>query len=393
MRVLHFYNWGYFEPISCGADVIAANQLEYFRFKGWEVDCVLAACSERDHQAEAFRERFSWVRSVRVLNPPTSKFTFGDQLSSYHKLSRSEGFREVVREGHDLFFTNYVFTAPLLEALPRECKRMLEALDFMTDSFALNERISNPGRDPLAGARETFHRKVELELYRLFDGVLFINEQECRQVEPENPGRTHFDPPMMPWELRREAETPTDPPAYPEETFDLIFVASEAPPNVRGLTFFYREIFVPYLRQRRVHLAVVGKVCNRLEFDDWYVTKLGVVPGDLEAYYKRSKVVIVPILEGSGLSIKTLECLARGRAVATSPLGARGLRSDPSAFLEVDMGADPRGAAEAILDLLGSKPKRQRMQRSARDYYRTHFGRERYFDAMDRAMSSIGIAC
>ena len=69
---------------------------------------------------------------------------------------------------------------------------------------------------------------------------------------------------------------------------------------------------------------MVGKVCDRLDFDDSYVTKLGNVPGDLGRYYERSKVVIIPILEGSGLSIKTIECLASGRAVVTSPVGARG---------------------------------------------------------------------
>jgi hypothetical protein len=30
MRVLHYDNWGYFEPITSGADVIASNQLGYF---------------------------------------------------------------------------------------------------------------------------------------------------------------------------------------------------------------------------------------------------------------------------------------------------------------------------------------------------------------------------
>src|SRR5206468_2828849 len=112
---------------------------------------------------------------------------------------------------------------------------------------------------------------------------------------------------------------------------------------------------------------------------DWYVTELGFVPGDLREYYQRSKIVIVPILEGSGLSIKTIECLANGRAVATSPVGARGLHHDPESFLQLDLAGDPRGTAEAILELLTSEPKRMRMQRKARDYYRTNFGADRYF--------------
>jgi glycosyltransferase involved in cell wall biosynthesis len=157
------------------------------------------------------------------------------------------------------------------------------------------------------------------------------------------------------------------------------------------LTAFYRQIYVPYLRKHRVRLAVIGKVCDRLDFDDWYVTKLGVVEDRLEEYYAKSKVVIIPILEGSGLSIKTIESLAQGRAVVTTPVGARGLAHDPDAFVQIDMLSDPGGTARAILELLGSELLRKRLQRTAQDYYRRHFGRDRYFNAMDKVMSSLGI--
>jgi glycosyltransferase involved in cell wall biosynthesis len=393
MRVLHFYNWGYFAPISSGADVIAANQLEYLHSKGWEVDCLLVSEPKRSHQAEAFRERYSWVRSVQLVDPPQGEWSFRDQITWYSRIARSESFRRLARQGHDLFLTNYVFTSPLVEQLPRGCLRLLEAVDFITDSFALNERITSPRRDALAPARDTFLRKVEMELYRLFDGVLFINEQEYNLVEPHHPGQTHFIPTMMPWEIRPE---PPDPAVdsratLPEQPFDLIFVGSSAEANVCGLTAFYRKVYVPYLRKHRIRLAVIGSVCERLEFDDWYVTKLGVVKGSVEEYYAHSKVVIIPILDGSGLSIKTVESLALGRAVVTTAVGTRGLTHDPEAYAQIDIGCDPAGAASAILELLASDSLRKRMQCAAQQYYRTHFGRDRYFHAMDRVMSSLGL--
>ena len=112
--------------------------------------------------------------------------------------------------------------------------------------------------------------------------------------------------------------------------------------NVRGFNFFYREIYVPFLRRHRVRIAVVGAVGDALDFDDCYVTKFGHVAGLLDDYYARSKVVVVPLLSGSGLSIKTIECLANGRAVVTTRVGARGLPHDPNAFVQIDMQADPR---------------------------------------------------
>jgi glycosyltransferase involved in cell wall biosynthesis len=392
MRVLQYYNWGYFEPITCGADVIASNQLEYFRRSGWDVDVLLHERADRAHQAEAFRKRYPWVRSVRLADIEEHDFSFRGQLFAHEQIARSAMFRELASEGHDLFLTNYVFSAPLALPLPRSCKKVLEALDIMTSSFGMAERNRGIQSEPLASAGDAFCWRLEVELYRLFDRVLFINEDESRIVEPLFPGRTVAVPPMMPWERMHEREPVSEHESLvrADDSFDLIFVGSDAPANVEGLNFFYYRIFVPYLRRHKVKLAAVGKVCDRLPFDDAYVSKLGSVAGDLRGVYARSKVVIIPILQGSGLSIKTIECLASGRAVVTSPLGARGLRPDPESFLQLDMAGDPAGTARAILDLLASEPTRAKMQRKARDYYRANFGSDRYFKTMDSVMESLG---
>ncbi len=393
MRVLQYYHWGYFEPISSGADVIAANQLEYFRRRGWDVDVLLMVQADRTHQADAFHRRYPWLKSVRLVDMHAGEFTFRGKLFAHAQIAKSDCFRVLAAEGHNLFMANYVFAAPLLERLPRGCVKLLEALDIMTDGFSLYKKSQSPERDAMRSACDSFLRSMELELYRLFDGVLFINEQESRLVEPSCPGRAHAVPPMLPWEVvtERSVEDRAGSESVRKDSFDLIFVGSNALANARGLTFFYRKIFVPYLRKHRLRLAVVGTVCDSLDFDDHYVTKLGNIPGDLRHHYERSKVVIIPILEGSGLSIKTIECLANGRAVATTPVGARGLRPDPEAFLQLDMTADPLGTARSILDLLDSEPRRVRMQRKAQEYYRAHFGADRYFSAMDRVMASLGI--
>src|SRR5262249_51871915 len=156
--------------------------------------------------------------------------------------------------------------APLLEQFPRGCKRLLEALDLVSDSFAMIEGFSRPDRGPLAPARDSFHRDVEMALYGLFDGVLFINDRECSSVAAHHPGRAHFIPMMMPLEDQPATREVTGqiPATVPEESFDLIFVGSGAETNVRGLTAFYRQVYVPYLRRHRVRLAVIGNVCSRL---------------------------------------------------------------------------------------------------------------------------------
>ncbi|MFO0890112.1 MAG: glycosyltransferase family 4 protein [Isosphaeraceae bacterium] len=388
MRVLHYCNWGSFAPISCGADVIASNQLEYFRHRGWEVDCLIADKAPRAHQARSFEALYPWVRSIRLIDHPIAPLTLRGQLFAHQQIAESNAFRTIAGEGYDLFFTNYVFTAPLLEAFPAGCKRVLEALDLMSEAFAYNEQEGDPCVDALATARKSLLLDIECELFRLFDGVLFINEDERRQAESAARARLFTVPPMMPWEVESDGPSAA---GRPEESYDLIFVGSNAHMNTRGFTHFYRQIYLPFLRSRGIRVAVVGSVCDALEFEDHQVTKLGYVSGNLEDCYARSRIVIIPILYGSGLSIKTIECLAHGRAVVTTPMGCRGLVDEPGAFVRIDMESDPRGTAEVILGLLDSEEKRRLLQRRAKAYYLSHFSREQYFRKMDRVMESLGL--
>src|SRR5689334_16883226 len=112
MRVIHFYHWGYFAPITTGSDVIASNQLEYFHARGWEVDCVLLAHARRNDQAAAFRERYPWLRSVQLVVPPAAadEWSLRGQLACYSQIARSQDFQRMVADDQDLFLTNHVAT-------------------------------------------------------------------------------------------------------------------------------------------------------------------------------------------------------------------------------------------------------------------------------------------
>jgi glycosyltransferase involved in cell wall biosynthesis len=137
-------------------------------------------------------------------------------------------------------------------------------------------------------------------------------------------------------------------------------------------------------------VAVIGSVCHQLDFDDAYVTRFPRVDS-IAAYYAAAKVCIVPIFEGTGLSIKTLEGLAMGRAMVVTPVGARGLDDGANAYVKVDMKASPRQTAEAILDLLTNPLRRKRLELAAAAYILRCFGREAYFGGMDRALRSAGL--
>jgi hypothetical protein len=110
-------------------------------------------------------------------------------------------------------------------------------------------------------------------------------------------------------------------------TLDLLFVGGRHPPNVAGIKRFLAECFAPLLAPRGVTCVVAGDVCADL------AEEAARIPGliclgrveDLTLLYAAAKLVIVPLIEGTGVSVKTLEAIAAGKPVVASPVGMRGL--------------------------------------------------------------------
>jgi glycosyltransferase involved in cell wall biosynthesis len=89
---------------------------------------------------------------------------------------------------------------------------------------------------------------------------------------------------------------------------------------------------------------------------------------DLEPWYRRASVVLLPVREGAGMLFKTIEALARGLATVGFPEAyrgiARGIDADQeSAFLTA---ADEPAIARAASGLLGEPSARRMLGTRAR---------------------------
>ena len=74
MKVLYIYPFGPFYPVSSGSDIIASNHLEYFKQKGWDVDCCIYQISDKKKHLPAFREKYKFCRSIHQINLPGTNF-------------------------------------------------------------------------------------------------------------------------------------------------------------------------------------------------------------------------------------------------------------------------------------------------------------------------------
>lgn len=145
------------------------------------------------------------------------------------------------------------------------------------------------------------------------------------------------------------------------ESLDLLFVGGKHPPNAEGLARFVETCFLPHLRGLGFRLVVAGGVGPELWKNGQSpsgVIALGRV-ANLRPLYAAAKLVIVPLLAGTGVSIKTLEAISLGKPVLSSPVGLRGLGGLESLALAPPF--DGRWARR-ITQLLRSRQARRRLR-------------------------------
>lgn len=216
---------------------------------------------------------------------------------------------------------------------------------------------------------------------RHVDGALAISEDDRRylarlaprlpiHVVPNGVDADHFAP--LP-----EAEDPRG----------LVFVGDMSfGPNVDAACYFARTI-LPRLRARvaDVRVAFVGRAPAlevRALSRDPAIAVTGAVP-DVRPYVARAAVVVIPLRGGSGVRNKTLEAMAMGRAIVTTPMGVEGL--EVTAGRELVVTDDPERFAQAVAKLLGDPDRRRAMGEAARARVLATYG----WDASARRLEAV----
>ena len=371
MKVLYIYPFGPFYPISSGSDITASNHLEYFRQKGWDVDCCIYQITDKEKHLPAFREKYKFCRSIHQISLPGIYFNFGELLFASEYATKTEPLKTLLNNKYDIIFTNYIFTAPLAAAAKKTATLILETHDHFFEANFLSQNHKSD-----SNFEKSLLQNIEFDLYKIFNKIIFINKDEYDST-PKEPGISYSYIPAA-WQGVIN-KTSTD-----QEFFDLLFIGSNHPPNIDGINYFYQKVFLPLLRPKGISLSIAGKVCNNLNIEDPKVKKLGFYSGNIGELYSAAKVVIIPILEGSGFSIKTMEAMAFGKPIVTTPKGARGMNIDAKPFMIVDMKKDPESFAEAICNLLDLPEKRKTLGQIALDQFSKEHSFAVYSQRMDR---------
>jgi len=145
--------------------------------------------------------------------------------------------------------------------------------------------------------------------------------------------------------------------------YDLVFVGSENPVNVRGIMDFCRYA-EPWLSRYRI--AVCGNVGDQPEVAQYaashpHIRLLGFVR-DMTPIYRTSKAALSPV-DGTGLKIKIVDALQHGKPVFASRQALDGL---PAGYEQSVLPI----AQEAIEQLILEADVRLAAEKAARTYFR-----------------------
>jgi glycosyltransferase involved in cell wall biosynthesis len=207
-------------------------------------------------------------------------------------------------------------------------------------------------------------RLIEEEIrgMSLFDFVLFSSpiEREAYVVRglPRDRAVCVAWPLVSNCELAHEVRT---------RSFALGFIGGNTLFNFESCRFLARDV-LPKLKDRvqRVPILIAGGIAktatvlfkreDAVTFKPWLA--------DLDDFYGQVEIVVVPLLSGTGVSVKTMEAASYGAAIVSTEVGCRGLRLIDGRDLRVAHTAGEFAAA--ILDLLANPMEIKRLRVSAR---------------------------
>ena len=158
--------------------------------------------------------------------------------------------------------------------------------------------------------------------------------------------------------------------------------------NRDGLLWFLENV-LPLVRRRhpdvRVRVAGAGvDPALAATAREHGVELLGFVP-DLDPLYRTANAVVVPLRVGGGLKFKTVEALAAGVPVVSTPVGAEGV-GPGRWFAGVEETAV--GFAEALLAVGADQPAAERRSAAARDEVAEAYGAGAFRNALERLHGS-----
>jgi glycosyltransferase involved in cell wall biosynthesis len=243
--------------------------------------------------------------------------------------------------GIDLIHCNHYFNMPLALRLKARSGApiLLETHDVQSRQFALR------GATALFSHRKSSLSEMEeseIAVAAKADALAHINAEEHAYFSRRLPNRRHVL--LYPALGARNA-------AFYNHSF--LVVASANYPNYLGVSWLLERV-LPFADPVRVE--IVGNVDQEFKAraPGLYLRHKHCFKGrveDLQSHYGTAVAVLLPVVAGHGLAIKTVEAMESGAPLIATPLAFRGMAIDPAKIDNVRLADEPRAFARHINEI------------------------------------------
>jgi glycosyltransferase involved in cell wall biosynthesis len=361
-----------------GGAMRSASVLEYLA-RRYEVDVIVFREPGAADPAQLFPPGIA--RQIHVIAlPPHRKDVLSRTARNTGRLlrrvppliDRFGGFAQQIGSlvrGHryDVSVVEHFWCAPYGEQLAPVSSKMV--LDLHNIESVLHERCARTAIGPAALAHRIFQKAAsdfEHRWFPRYDLLLTASDTDAQAVRRISPA-AHI------------TAYPNAIPLVPQPDVaerDIVAFSGnlEYHPNLAAIRFFYDEIW-PLLRDRSTGLKwrLIGKnpdAVRKQTDGDARIEVSGPVIDAIEEL-AGAKVVVVPLLAGSGTRFKLIEAWAAGRAVVSTRVGAEGLPARHGENLL--LADDAHSFAEAVLLLLSAPDLRRQLGQAGRMLFESEF--------------------
>lgn len=145
----------------------------------------------------------------------------------------------------------------------------------------------------------------------------------------------------------------------------VVFIGSNNCANQDAVEFLQNEIWPRILKViPNAELEIYGGVCERITLKFRNIQLKGIV-NDVSEAYLRAWVIVNPIRFGTGLKIKMIEALSKGKAVVSTETGCAGIEDGKHAFLYSDSAEE---FSQHCLRILSDDSLRRQLEKLAYEY-------------------------
>ena len=255
----------------------------------------------------------------------------------------------------DFYIIDKTENSFMLDVIPSGAKTILDTHDIISERAA--KSLTNGIIDPFSLTADE-----EKALFQRYDTVICIQKNELQLASQWVGVDSAIYMPM-----------PQTANAIPirNTVKNIGMIASGWHANVNGLDNFLKEIWPRLDSHLRLNIyGAVGGHFSQLTFNN--VTFHGFQQ-NLENCYKDLDLVINPVNYGAGLKIKSIEALAHGLPLVTTPEGASGIEDLNGSGLLI--AKDSADFAKKITQLIYDHPARVRLSINGLNHIKTHFNK------------------